>query len=66
MLSVRLMRKIVLFAILSAILLSCPAWAWFAEGHEITAIIAGDDLTPTARSHVAEILKSIFAWNDFI
>jgi S1/P1 Nuclease len=41
---------------LSELLLSPPAWGWFAEGHEIAAIIAADDLTPTARSHVAQIL----------
>ena len=34
-----------------------PAWAWFADGHEIVAVIAADDLTPTARSHVAQILN---------
>jgi len=33
-----------------------PASAWFAEGHQIVASIAADDLTPTARSHVAQIL----------
>jgi hypothetical protein len=32
------------------------AWAWFAQGHEIVAIIAADDMTPTARLHVAQIL----------
>ena len=47
-------------ALLSAFvlfLLSHPASAWFAEGHEIAAIIAADDLTPSARSHVAQILN---------
>jgi hypothetical protein len=39
------------------ILLSYPARAWFAESHEIVAIIAADDLTPTARSYVAQILN---------
>ena len=38
-------------------LLSPPAWAWFAEGHEIVAITAADDLRPTARLHVAQILN---------
>jgi hypothetical protein len=33
-----------------------PVWAWFAEGHEFVAVIAADDLTPTARLHVAQIL----------
>jgi hypothetical protein len=38
--------------------LACPnpVWAWFAEGHEIVAVIAASNLTPTARSHVAQIL----------
>jgi S1/P1 Nuclease len=44
--------NIVLIVLLSELLLSPPAWGWFAEGHEIAA----DDLTPTARSHVAQIL----------
>ena len=39
-----------------AILFASPAWAWFAEGHEIVAVIAADDLTPAARSHVGQIL----------
>src|SRR5215469_9572023 len=49
--------RIVLFAFLEALLFSYPAWAWFAEGHEIVAVIAADDLTPAARSHVAQILN---------
>jgi hypothetical protein len=38
------------------VLVATPAWAWFAEGHEIVGIIAADGLTPTARSHAAQIL----------
>jgi hypothetical protein len=38
-------------------LLSHPAWAWFAEGHKIVAIIAADRLTPSSRSHAAQILN---------
>jgi S1/P1 Nuclease len=49
--------KIGWLAICASALLAGPAWAWFAEGHEIVAIIAADDLTPTARSHVAQILN---------
>jgi hypothetical protein len=45
-----------LLSVFGLFLLSPPAWAWFAEGHEIVAIIAADDLTPMARSHVAQIL----------
>jgi hypothetical protein len=48
--------RIALIAFLGEISLSHPAWTWFAEGHEIVAVIAADDLTPPARSHVAEIL----------
>ena len=46
----------VLLSVLGLILVSTPAWAWFNEGHEIVAVIAADDLTPAARSHVAQIL----------
>jgi hypothetical protein len=38
------------------LLLVRPAWGWFAEGHEIVAVIAADGLTPIARSHIAQIL----------
>jgi hypothetical protein len=50
------MKKIILLAALAEVALSYPAWAWFAEGHEIVAVMAADDLTPSARSHVAQIL----------
>jgi hypothetical protein len=51
------MRKIILLALLAQILSSIQiVWAWFAEGHEIVAVIAADHLTRAARSHVAEIL----------
>ena len=46
-------RHLLLFG---ALLFARPAWAWSNEGHEIVAVIAADDLTPTARSHVAQIL----------
>lgn len=49
--------KRVLLTLLGLVLFSSPAWAWFAEGHEIIAIIAADNLTPAARSHVAQILR---------
>jgi hypothetical protein len=32
------------------------AWAWGDQGHEIIAIIAADNLSPSARDHVAKIL----------
>jgi nuclease S1 len=38
------------------VLVASPAWAWFAESHEIIAVIAADDLTPSARAHLAQIL----------
>src|SRR5579863_7090317 len=39
-------------------LLLCPvlALAWGPDGHKIVAVIAADNLTPAAASHVAEIL----------
>jgi S1/P1 Nuclease len=43
-------------ALLGSIVFSSPGGAWFAEGHQIAAIIAADNLTPVARSHVARIL----------
>ena len=42
---------------LCALSRATPAWAWSAEGHEIVAIIAADDLTPTAGLRVAQILN---------
>ncbi|HKD65710.1 MAG TPA: S1/P1 nuclease [Candidatus Binataceae bacterium] len=39
------------------LILSARAPAWFPEGHEIVAIIAADQLTPTAASHIARILN---------
>ena len=48
--------KTVLLSVFGLFLISRPAWAWFNEGHEIVAVIAADALTPTARSHVAQIL----------
>jgi hypothetical protein len=43
---------------LSVALLLCPAsaWAWGLDGHKIVAVIAADNLTPAAASHVAIIL----------
>ena len=35
---------------------SGPAWGWGSDGHRIVAIIAADNLTPAAQSHVANIL----------
>jgi hypothetical protein len=32
------------------------AWAWGPDGHKIVAVIAADNLTPAAASHVASIL----------
>jgi hypothetical protein len=39
-------------------ILLCPvsAWGWGSDGHGIVAIIAADNLTPAAQSHVASIL----------
>ena len=32
------------------------AWPWGSDGHKIIAVIAADNLTPAAKSHVASIL----------
>ena len=41
--------KIILHAIFVAIPFAYPAWAWFAEAHEIIAVVAADVLRPSAR-----------------
>ena len=43
--------------VLFAVLL-CPvlAWGWGFDGHKIVAVVAADNLTPAAASHVAGIL----------
>jgi hypothetical protein len=45
-----------MLSVLGVIVVSTSAFAWFSEGHQIVAIIAADDLTPTATSRVAQIL----------
>jgi len=40
---------------LSVILLPISAWAWGYDGHRIVTVIAADNLTPAAQSHVANI-----------
>ena len=51
MLSV-LIRRILLVVLL----IPTRAWGWNDDGHEIVAVIAADNLTPAAQSHVASIL----------
>ena len=43
---------------IALVVLLCPvsAWAWGNDGHKIIAIIAADNLTPAAQSHVANLL----------
>ncbi len=41
---------------LVVVLFPMVAWAWGPDGHEIVAVIAADNLTPAAQSHVANIL----------
>jgi hypothetical protein len=40
----------------TVVLLPISAWAWGYDGHKIVAVIAADNLTPAAQSHVAHIL----------
>jgi len=42
--------------VLAVLLCPVSAWGWGSDGHEIVAIIAADNLTPAAQSHVASIL----------
>ena len=49
--------RVTLLILFSSLFFALPAGAWFAEGHQIVAIIAADDLTPMARSQVAQILR---------
>ncbi len=41
--------------LLLGVLLPISAWAWGYDGHKIVAVIAADNLTPAAQSHVANI-----------
>jgi len=41
---------------LAVLILPGPAFGWGRDGHRIVAVIAADNLTPAARSHVANIL----------
>jgi nuclease S1 len=43
-------------AVLAVLLSPLSAWGWGSDGHRIVAIIAADNLTPAAQSHVANIL----------
>ena len=41
---------------LAVLFFPLSAWAWGPDGHKIVAVIAADNLTPAAQSHVAKIL----------
>lgn len=42
--------------VLAVLLCPVSAWAWGNDGHKIVTVIAADNLTPAARSYVANIL----------
>jgi hypothetical protein len=42
--------------VLAFLLWPALAWGWGPDGHKIVAVIAADNLTPAATSHVADIL----------
>ncbi len=42
--------------VLAVLLCPLSAWAWGSDGHKIVAVVAADNLTPAAASHVADIL----------
>jgi S1/P1 Nuclease/Metal binding domain of Ada len=41
---------------LVVLLIPVRAWGWGSDGHYIAAVIAADNLTPAAQSHVASVL----------
>jgi hypothetical protein len=47
--------KRIAIAVLAVLLTPLSAWGWGSDGHRIIAIIAADNLTPAAQSHVASI-----------
>jgi hypothetical protein len=51
-------RQFPKFALLAGLMVcaSPPAWAWGPEGHEIVALVALHELTPSARSQVTRLL----------
>jgi len=56
-------------ALALALAAASPAYPWGVEGHKALAIVAGQNLTPDARSHVIKILGnddlgSIAVWMD--
>jgi len=51
-------RLLPLFILLLPLTLSSTAFAWLSTGHRIIAIIAWDDLSPTARTEISAILKA--------
>ena len=51
-----MIRKRIIWLVLVGALFHHPAFAWLAEGHEIVAAIAADNLAPAAKAHMASIL----------
>jgi hypothetical protein len=45
-----------LLSLFAVLLFPVAAWAWGPDGHKIVGVIAADNLTPAAASHVASIL----------
>jgi S1/P1 Nuclease len=56
LISLKKTNVVMVLALFGSALLARPVGAWFAEGHEIVAVIAADDLTSTAIPLVARIL----------
>jgi len=44
-------------AALLPLLFATPSWGWGFNGHKIVAVIAADNLSPAAQTHVANILR---------
>ena len=50
-------RMVCVANVLAVVVFPIAAWAWGYDGHKIVAVIAADNLTPAAQSHVASILR---------
>jgi len=60
-----------MMVMLTALVAPAPAWAWGKTGHRVTAAIAEDLLSPTAKSEIRrllgrETLSEAAVWPDFM
>jgi len=66
------LRKALISLSIGYLLVACPAFGWWEQGHQIVAAIAAQRLNPKAKAAVAAILpegqtlESVAAWADEI